>query len=330
MSERVALGAGSFGYTRHEPVGVVSGFGHWSAPLLDPCRQAAPALAFGNAIIFQSSLEGTPTALRLRDLFEKAGLPAGTFTVVTGDADTTRLVLAQSDDRGPAPREILPKSATIIFADADMEAAATAVLQGGRRWMPTPDLSENRVFVQRRGATAFQTRLAALAKQLRMGDPCDPTMAIGTLVSSVHLQHVMSLIGHAIGDGARCLVGGRGSGSFLAPTILDGCTDDMTIVRESVFAPVVTIITFDDDEEIVRLIGRQDPTAPAAIFCADVGHGHRIANRLRTIFCCINDSALTVSSDFDGDVDPSFDGWTSGRYGHSKRVFCRDRRCLDV
>ena len=162
---QVALGAGSFGDTRRESLGLVAGFGHWSSPLLYASHQAAAALACGNAMIFQPSEMAGSSALHLGDIMARAGVPGDVFTIVNGDAQTALLLLSHPEliQIPPCPdaadrslRAQVPKAATVIFADADMDRAAVAVLHGCRRWTPTPDLSETLIFVQQSGLAAFR------------------------------------------------------------------------------------------------------------------------------------------------------------------------------
>ena len=331
INVRVALGAGAFGDTRREPLGIVPGFGHWSSPLLDASQQAAAALACGNAMIFLPSTLSASSARHLADIMARAGVPGDAFTILDGDAETAQLLLSHPELTPAAPRAPAaggfmraprPKAATIIFADADMDRAVNAVLHGCRRWTPTPDLSETLIFVQKSGLPAVRSRLLAGVAALRGGDPLDPATQIGPLVSAAHLQRVLDWIADAVRAGATLLTGGHATydgASALEPTVLEGCTSAMAVARHSAFAPIVTIFAFESDDDITRLTTNRELGA-VGIFCAESKHGQQIANQLRRAFCCIND--FTLSAGTEDCLFDSFDAaMLAGIYSRPTRIF---------
>jgi betaine-aldehyde dehydrogenase len=322
---RVDLGAGAFGDKRLEPLGIVAAFGHWSSPLMNAGLHAAAALAMGNAMVFQPAYQAPLTAMRLADMFERVGLPAGAFTVLNGDADTTRLLRAHADLKAQDPMTAhfeKRRSATIVFAGADMDRAVTAILHGGQRWKSTPDYSENPIFVQRGGLDAFRARLLERAAKMRCGDPRDPKTQIGILMSESHFRTILNALGQALDGGASLLAGGYPDdavGHSLAPTILEGCRIDTPVVRRELFAPVIPLIAFESDEEVVGLLRAESPSAAIGLFDSDPSHANRIADSLAAPLCCINDGAA-------GAIDDGFDLWAeiedvAPGYVSSARVF---------
>jgi betaine-aldehyde dehydrogenase len=282
--EHLDLGPQAFGYTRREPLGVVCGIGAWNYPLQIACWKAAPALACGNAMIFKPA-ELTPlTAMRLRDVFAEAGLPPGVFQVVQGMAATGRLLTAHPDIRkvsltgevgtGKAVMadsaaslkqvtlELGGKSPLVIFDDATLENAVGGALLGNFYSAGEVCSNGTRVFVHRAIKAAFLERLAARVKAMRIGDPMDPMTQVGTLISEDHMTKVLTYIARGRAEGARLVTGGHrvtsgdlANGFFVAPTVFDDCHDDMAIVREEIFGPVMSVLEFEDEEEVIARAG---------------------------------------------------------------------------
>ena len=320
--EHLDLGPQAFGYTRREPLGVVAGIGAWNYPLQIACWKAAPALACGNAMIFKPA-ELTPlTAMRLREVFTEAGLPEGVFQVVQGMADTGRLLTAHPQIRkvsltgevgtGKAVMadsaaslkqvtlELGGKSPLIVFEDAVIENAVGGALLGNFYSAGEVCSNGTRVFVHRAVKAAFLERLAARVSAMRIGDPLDPATQVGALISEDHLGKVLSYIARGKAEGARLVTGGHrvttgdlANGFFVAPTVFDGCHDDMTIVREEIFGPVMSVLEFEDEEEVIARANATDFGLAGGVFTNDLTRAHRVIARLQAGTCWINHYNVT-------------------------------------
>jgi betaine-aldehyde dehydrogenase len=320
--EHIDLGPQAFGYTRREPLGVVGGIGAWNYPLQIACWKSAPALACGNAMIFKPA-ELTPlSAVKLREVFSAAGLPEGVFQVVQGAADTGRLLsrhpgikkisLTGEVGTGKAVMadaaaslkyvtlELGGKSPLIVFDDAKLENAVSGALIGNFYSAGEVCSNGTRVFVQRRIKEAFMERLKARTAALVIGDPLDPRTQVGALISEAHMQRVLDYIARGRAEGARLLVGGARvtsgdlvNGYFVAPAVFDACHDDMAIVREEIFGPVMSVLEFDDEEEVVARANSTEFGLAAAVFTNDLTRAHRVIARLQAGTCWINHYNVT-------------------------------------
>ena len=320
--EHIDLGPQAFGYTRREPLGVVAGIGAWNYPLQIACWKAAPALACGNAMIFKPA-EITPlSAVKLQEIFLEAGVPRGVFQVVQGFADTGRLLTRHPRIRkvsltgevgtGKAvvsdaaqtlkyvTLELGGKSPLIVFDDAKLDNAVGGALLAN--FYSTGQVCSNatRVFVHRSIKAAFLERLAARVAAMRIGDPLDPATQIGPLTSEAHLNKVLGYIARGRAEGARVITGGGrvtdgdlANGFFVAPTVFDGCHDDMAIVREEIFGPVMSILDFEDEEDVIARANATEFGLAAGVFTNDLTRAHRVIARLQAGTCWINHYNVT-------------------------------------
>jgi betaine-aldehyde dehydrogenase len=320
--EHLDLGAAAFGYTRREPLGVVAGIGAWNYPLQIACWKSAPALACGNAMIFKPA-ELTPlTAIELAEVFDAAGLPPGVFQVVQGQADTGRLLTRHPHIRkvsltgevgtGRAVMtdaastlkyvtlELGGKSPLIVFDDARIDNAVSAALLANFYSAGEVCSNGTRVFVHRRIRETFVERLKARVAAMKVGDPLDPATQVGALISMEHMERVLGYIARGRSEGARLLIGGQrvtsgdlANGFFVAPAVFDGCHDDMTIVREEIFGPVMALLEFDDEDEVVARANATDFGLAAGVFTSDLTRGHRVIAALEAGTCWINHYNVT-------------------------------------
>ncbi|MGO9425540.1 MAG: betaine-aldehyde dehydrogenase [Steroidobacteraceae bacterium] len=320
--EHIDLGAQAFGYTRREPLGVVAGIGAWNYPLQIACWKAAPALACGNAMIFKPA-ELTPfTAVKLEQILIEAGLPAGVFQVVQGFADTGRLLTRHPDIRkvsltgevgtGKAVMrdaaqtlksvtlELGGKSPLIIFEDAKLDNAVAGALLANFYSSGQVCSNATRVFVHSSVMAAFLERLLKRVSAMRIGDPMDPATQVGALISEQHMHKVLGYIARGRAEGARLLIGGGrvttgelGKGYFVAPTIFDRCRDDMAIVREEIFGPVMSVLEFTDEREVIERANASEFGLAAGVFTSDLTRGHRVIAQLQAGTCWINHYNVT-------------------------------------
>jgi betaine-aldehyde dehydrogenase len=320
--EHIDLGPRAFGYTRREPLGVVAGIGAWNYPLQIACWKSAPALACGNAMIFKPA-ELTPlTAAKLQEVFAAAGLPEGVFQVVQGRAETGRLLTRHPDIRkisltgevgtGRAVMadaaaslkqvtlELGGKSPLIVFEDAKLDNAVAGALLGNFYSAGEVCSNGTRVFVHRSVHAAFVERLRTRAAAMRVGDPMDPTTQVGALISAEHMEKVLGFIARGRAQGARLLTGGArvtsgdlANGCFVAPTVFDGCHDDMDIVRQEIFGPVMSVLEFADEEEVIARANATEFGLAAGVFTNDLTRAHRVIAQLQAGTCWINHYNIT-------------------------------------
>jgi betaine-aldehyde dehydrogenase len=320
--EHIDLGSQAFGYTRREPLGVVAGIGAWNYPLQIACWKAAPALACGNAMIFKPA-ELTPlTAVKLEQIMLQAGLPHGVFQVLQGFADTGRLLTRHprirkvsltgevgtgkavmkdaADSLKIVTLELGGKSPLIIFDDAKLDNAVAGALLANFYSSGQVCSNGTRVFVQRAVKAAFLERLTKRVNAMRIGDPLDPLTQVGPLVSEQHMYKVLSYIERGRAEGARVLTGGyrvtAGSlakGNFVAPTVFDDCRDDMTVVREEIFGPVMSVLEFQDEQEVIERANATEFGLAAGVFTNDLTRAHRVIARLQAGTCWINQYNVT-------------------------------------
>jgi betaine-aldehyde dehydrogenase len=320
--EHIDLGTQAFGYTRREPLGVVAGIGAWNYPLQIACWKAAPALACGNAMIFKPA-ELTPfSAVKLQEILLEAGVPPGVFQVVQGFAETGRLLTRHPDIRkisltgevgtGKAVMsdaaqslknvtlELGGKSPLIIFGDAKLDNAVAGALLAN--FYSTGQVCSNgtRVFVHRSVKPAFLERLVKRVGAMRIGDPMNPETQVGPLVSEQHMHKVLSYIDRGRAEGARVLTGGMRvtagdlkKGYFVAPTVFDDCRDDMSIVREEIFGPVMSVLEFEDEQEVIERANATEFGLAAGVFTNDLTRAHRVIARLQAGTCWINQYNVT-------------------------------------
>ena len=320
--QHVDLGGAAFGYTRREPLGIVAGIGAWNYPLQIACWKAAPALACGNAMLFKPAEQTPLTAAALEDIFREAGLPEGIFQVVQGYGDLGRALtehrdIAKISLTGSVPTgravmavagtglkavtlELGGKSPLIVFDDADVDNAVAGAMLANFYSSGQVCSNGTRVFVQRAILARFLEKLVARTARLRIGDPLDPSTQIGPLISQRQLDLVMGHIDRARGEGVRLIAGGRrltagafANGLFVEPTIFEAADDSAAIVRDEVFGPVMTVLGFDDEDEVVARANDTEFGLAAGVFTQDITRAHRVIASLDAGTCWINQYNIT-------------------------------------
>lgn len=317
----------SFAYTRREPLGVCAGIGAWNYPLQIACWKAAPALACGNAMVFKPSELTPQSVLELAAIFAEVGLPEGVFNVVQGGAEVGRLLtthpgvakvsLTGSVATGKAVMagassslkqvtlELGGKSPLILFDDADLDQAVAGALLANFFTQGEVCSNGTRVFVHESIHEEFLARLLPRVARLRIGDPLDPATQVGALISREHLAKVEGYIKSARGEGARLLCGGErpvfdgpadahlAGGHFLAPAVFDGCADTMRFVREEIFGPVMAVLTFRGEDEVIERANATPYGLSAGVFTRDLRRAHRVIAALEAGTCWINTYNVT-------------------------------------
>ena len=324
--ETIPLGR-DFVYTIREPLGVCVGIGAWNYPSQIACWKAAPALSLGNAMVFKPS-EVTPLgALKLAEIFVASGMPAGLFNVVqgrgavgaslvtdprvakvslTGSVPTGRRVYAAAADGvRNVTMELGGKSPLIVFDDASVEDAVGAAMLGNFYSAGQVCSNGTRVFVQKGIKDRFLARLAERTATILLGDPLEEATQMGPLVSAVQMDKVLGYMETAKAEGARLVCGGGraaiNTGYFVQPTVFADVSDSMTIAREEVFGPVMAVLDFDTEDEVIARANATEFGLAAGVFTADLTRGHRVIAQLEAGTCWINAYNLTpVESPFGG------------------------------
>ena len=305
-------------YTRREPLGVCAGIGAWNYPIQIALWKSAPALATGNAMIFKPS-EVTPlSVLELAKIFSEAGLPDGVFNVVqgaatvgqglsqhsgiakvsfTGEVNTGKRVMADAAlaNLKSVTMELGGKSPLVVFDDADLERAVDGAMMANFYSSGQVCTNGTRVFVQRSLVPAFEKRLQEKMAGIHCGDPTDPAVNFGPLVSEGHCQKVVSYLEIGKQEGARLLAGGSritegplAKGCYVQPTVFTDCTDEMRIVREEIFGPVMSILAFDDEDEVITRANDTEYGLAAGVFTTSLNRAHRVIHQLEAGICWVN------------------------------------------
>ncbi|WP_137279518.1 betaine-aldehyde dehydrogenase [Pseudomonas rhizoryzae] len=317
--EQIPLRETSFVYTRREPLGVVAGIGAWNYPIQIALWKSAPALAAGNAMIFKPSEVTSLTALKLAEIYTEAGLPDGVFNVLTGSGrevgqwlsehpgiekisftggtTTGKKVMASasSSTLKEVTMELGGKSPLIVFEDADLDRAADIAVMAN--FFSTGQVCTNgtRVFVPKTLAAAFEAKVVERVKRIRLGNPEDLNTNFGPLTSLGHMESVLEYIEAGRREGARLVIGGErvttgefAKGAYVAATVFADCRDDMTIVREEIFGPVMSILTYDSEDEVIHRANDSEYGLAAGIVTRDLARAHRVIHRLEAGICWIN------------------------------------------
>ena len=312
--QHIPLGQ-DWAYTVREPLGVCAGIGAWNYPSQIACWKAAPALAMGNAMVFKPS-EVTPLgALKLAEILRDAGLPPGVFNVVqgrgavgaalvtdphvakvslTGSVPTGRRVYAAAaEGMRHVTMELGGKSPLIVFEDANLDDAVGAAILANFYSSGQVCSNGTRVFVHRDVVDDFLARLSARVATARIGDPRDEATEIGPIVNPAQAAKIRAAIDAGIAAGARMVCGGPGEGAFIPPTVFAEATDDMAIARDEIFGPVMTVLTFDSEDEAIARANATEFGLAAGVFTRDLARAHRVIGRLQAGTCWINAYNLT-------------------------------------
>lgn len=323
--EHIPLGQ-DFAYTRREPLGVCVGIGAWNYPTQIAAWKGAPALACGNAMVFKPS-ETTPLgALKLAEILVEAGAPPGLYNVVQGRGEVGAALIA--DPRvakvsitGSVPTgmrvyeaaakglkhvtlELGGKSPLVVFEDADLESAVSGAILGNFYSSGQVCSNGTRVFVQRGVREAFLGRLVERLKGVVMGDPMDERTNFGPLASQRQRDIVEGFVARGLEEGARPVAGGRRPdrpGFWIEPTVFAEVTDGMAIARDEIFGPVMSVLDFDTEEEVLARANATEFGLAAGVFTRDLARGHRMAAGFEAGTCFVNAYNLTpVEAPFGG------------------------------
>lgn len=316
QGEHIPIHPNALAYTRREPVGVVGAIVPSNSPILLSTWKIGPALAAGNTVILKPAEQTPVTALEIAKLIDEAGFPPGVFNVVPGYGATAGAALAAHRDVNKisftgshvTARGIMElaahnlkrctfecggKSPHIIFADADIERALIVATHSAFRSTGQSCSLGSRLFVQRPLYQAFVEKIAARARTIRVGNPLEHTTHIGPQTSDEQLQKTNQYIELGKEEGARLVSGGgrpKGldTGYFIEPTVFSDVQNHSRLAQEEIFGPVLAVMPFDTEEEVVRLANNVEYGLVAGIWTSDVSRAHRMVSEIEAGLVTVN------------------------------------------
>ncbi len=324
-----------FAFTKRVPLGVCVGIGAWNYPQQIACWKGAPALICGNAMVFKPS-ENTPLgALKIAEILVEAGLPKGLYNVIQGDRSTGPLLVnhpdvakvsltgsvptgkkvagAAASDLKHVTMELGGKSPLIVFDDADLESAIGGAMLGN--FYSTGQVCSNgtRVFVQKGIKDKFLSRLKERTEKILIGDPMEEATQLGPMVSKAQRDKVLDYIEKGKAEGATLVTGGgipndvSGDGYYIQPTVFADVTDEMTIAREEIFGPVMCVLDFDNEDEVIARGNATEFGLSGGVFTTDFARAHRVVDQLEAGTLWINTYNLApVEIPFGGSKQSGF------------------------
>jgi acyl-CoA reductase-like NAD-dependent aldehyde dehydrogenase len=341
LGAAIPLPAGFLDYTIREPIGVSAQIVPWNYPIQIGCRGIAPALAVGCAVVVKPSCEASLNLLRVAQIALECGLPPGALNVITGTGAEAGVALASHPDINqltftgsvevgvavarmaagnvvPVVMELGGKSPNIVFADADLDVAAQGVANAIFQNAGQTCSAGSRLLVERSAHGALLDRLVARTKAMRLGPGVDdPDM--GPIISQRQLETIDQYVAIGRQEGARVAAGGRRSddprlsaGYFYEPTLLTGVVAGMRVAQEEIFGPVLSIITFDDEEEAIRIANDSEYGLVAGVWTRDLHKAHAVAARLQSGQVFVNTYGAA------GGVELPFGGYKKSGYGREK------------
>lgn len=327
----IPAGAGRLNYTLREPVGVVGQIIPWNSPMLMLSWKVAPALACGNTIVLKPAEDTSLTALEFAFLMQEADLPQGVVNVITGVGERSGSLIARhpgidavaftghhvtgqavvANSAGNLKKvalELGGKSPNIVFDDADLDSAVNAAVAAAFKGQGQSCAAGSRLFLQKGIKDRFLEKLCAQAGKIRVGDPLDEATEMGPVINEVQLNKVQNCVNKGVDEGASIALGGRRrsdellrNGFYFPPTVLDSVSSAMSAARDEIFGPVVSIIEFDDEEDVIRQANDVIYGLTGAVWTRDIGRANRIASAINFGTVWINTyKALSPSSPYGG------------------------------
>jgi acyl-CoA reductase-like NAD-dependent aldehyde dehydrogenase len=326
----------AFTYTLREPVGVVGMIVPWNFPLLLASWKLGPALACGNTVVWKPATLTSLTTLRFGKLAIEAGVPPGVINIVTGPGAVGRAMVkhpgidkiaftgstsvgqdimrSAADTVKRLTLELGGKSPNIVFADADIDNAVKGAITGIFYGKGEVCNAGSRLFLESKIKDEFTEKLAARAAKMRPADPLDPKTRLGAIVSQDQMQTVLGYIEAGKKDGAKLVAGGNrvaldgSKGFFIEPTIFGDVKNDMTIAREEIFGPVLSVLAFDDVDEVIEQANNNPYGLASAVWTRDIKKAHTVSRRLKAGTVWINTYGLM-------DASLPFGGYKSSGFG---------------
>lgn len=341
----------------YEPLGVTAGITPWNSPIASDAQKVAPALAAGNAVLLKPSSWSPLVCLELARVIEDAGLPKGLFSTLpgagavvgerlvthpavrkvsfTGGTETGRDIARKAAEKFmPVSLELGGKSPTIVFADADLDVACAGVMFGVFSSTGQSCIAGSRLFVERSIFDAFVAKLVAATNRLRIGHPFETGTQVAPLIRPQHRDEVEAHVRHARDDGGRVLTGGErpagndyAGGTYYRPTIVADLANDSRLCREEVFGPVLAVLPFDSEDDLVRQANDNSYGLACGIYTRDFPKAWRVARAIDTGTVWINTyKQFSIATPFGGTKDSGL-GREKGRDGirawmAQKSIYC--------
>ena len=332
--ETLSLAAGGFDYTLRQPIGVIGLITPWNFPGLIATWKLAPALAAGNTVVLKPALLTPASALEIAALLHEAGVPPGAVNVlpgrggavgeaIVGHPDVRKIAFTGSTEVGIGIQqraattlkrvtlELGGKSPNVIFADADLPAAAGAAVAAVFGNAGQDCCARSRILIEQAAHDEFVAALVAAAESFRVGDPADEDTEMGPLISAEQRRTALDYISSARDEGATVACGGQmldRPGFYMRPAVLDHARPDMRAVREEIFGPVVAVLTFRDEAEAVALANDTPYGLSASVWTRDLGRAHRVARDIEA-------GVVSVNSNSSVHTGAPFGGWKQSGYG---------------
>jgi len=330
--ETIPVPGQMFNYTLREPVGVCGQIIPWNFPLLMAAWKLAPALAAGNTVVLKPAEQTPVTALELAKLIQEAGFPEGVVNVVPGFGETAGATLAShkgidkvaftgstevgkliaksaAENLTKVSLELGGKAPNIIFADADLDQAVQGAMMGIFFNQGQVCCAGSRLFVEEKVKDEFLGRFKEKAEKIKVGDPMDKGTMMGPQVSEEQLSKIKSYVGIARDEGATVFAGGESpqldpqfeNGYFFQPTIFSEVKNSMRVAQEEIFGPVTSVITFDNDDDLIRQANETIYGLSAGIWTKDITRAHRFAKAVKAGVIWINTyNMFNAASPFGG------------------------------
>ncbi|MCF8879311.1 NAD-dependent succinate-semialdehyde dehydrogenase [Hyphobacterium sp. SN044] len=333
---------GSRGWTVRQPVGVVSCITPWNFPSAMVTRKCAPAMAAGCTIVLKPAPETPLSALALAELADRAGIPAGVFNVVCGDAEAIGPVLTGSPDvrlvgftGSTEVGKLLMRQAAdgikrvalelggnapfLVMDDADIEEAANGIVRGKFRAAGQTCVSPNRIIVQEAVADDLIAALEAKVKAIKVGDGFEAGVEVGPLIHDEAVERVSGLVESARREGARVIVGGEArtdlGGSFFAPTLIEGGSFALDLACYEIFGPIASVYRAKDEAEMIAAANDTPYGLAAYLYTRDIGRVHRMSEGLDFGMIGINAPTVGAASTPFGGMKQSGIGREGGKWG---------------
>ena len=334
---------------RREPLGVVAAIVPWNYPLIISCWKVGPALLTGNSVVLKPAEQSPLSGIRLAALACEAGVPPGVFNVVpgfgeeagqalarhqdvdlitfTGSTEVGRLMLRYAADSNlkRVALECGGKTPQVVFADADLEAAAAGIAWGIYYNSGQTCHAGSRLLVEESVAEELLAAIARVTATITLGDPLDPGTQMGALIDAGHMQRVLGFINGAGAEGARLALGGHqaredSGGFYVEATVLDRVRPQMKVAREEIFGPVLSVLRFTAEDEAVRLANDTPFGLAAAVWTQDMNRAHRLTQALRG-------GTVWVNSFDRSSMATPFGGFKLSGFGRDRSPHAIDKYC---